>query len=147
MSRYLVYLINSKFTFDCLTWIALLTFEMIHSWSKIYWLFQNTFSNNYKLLLIATSLILTFTVYNIPFTVRIFTRYEVLIRKSVNLNIWISFYKGLKMQWLTSFPNIFNKEITWLKINKWAVYLFWCSSDLHLYPQVQEPNVTLYENC
>ena len=46
------------------------------------------FSNNYKLLLIATSLIST--------TVRIFARYEVLIRKSVYLNIRISFYRGFK---------------------------------------------------
>ena len=31
------------------------------------------------------------------------------------------------MKWLT---NIFNKEVTWLKINKWDVNLFWWSSDL-----------------
>ena len=32
----------------------------------------------------------------IPFTIRIFARYEVLIRKSVNVNIRISFYKGFE---------------------------------------------------
>ena len=54
-----------------------------------------------------------FTIYNIPSTVRIFERYELLIRKSVNrLNIRISFYRGLKMKWLANLPNIFNKEVT-----------------------------------
>ena len=32
----------------------------------------------------------------IPFTVRIFARYEILIRKPVNLNIRISFYREFK---------------------------------------------------
>ena len=25
------------------------------------------------------------------------------------------------MKWLTCLPNIFNKEVTWLKINKWGL--------------------------
>ena len=45
-----------------------------------------------------------FTIYNIPFTVWIFTIHEVLIRKSINLNIRISFQGGLKMNWLTNKP-------------------------------------------
>ena len=48
-----------------------------------------------KRLLIAT-LISTITIHNAPFAIRIFARHEVLIRKSVNLNIRISFYKGIK---------------------------------------------------
>ena len=35
------------------------------------------------------------------------------------------------MKWFTSLPNKFNKEATWLKINKWAINLFWSSSDLY----------------
>ena len=31
------------------------------------------------------------------------------------------------MKWLTSLSNIFIKEVIWLKINQWAVNLFWCS--------------------
>ena len=34
--------------------------------------------------------------YNIPLTVQFFARYEVLIQKSVNLNIQISFSRGFK---------------------------------------------------
>ena len=41
------------------------------------------------------------------------------------------------MKWFTSVPNVFNKELTWLKINKWTANLFWCSSDLYLYQQIQ----------
>ena len=49
-------------------------------------------------------------------------RYKVIIRKTVNLNIKV--IGDLKMKWLTSLPNIFNKELTWLKRNKWAVIYF-----------------------
>ena len=43
---------------------------------------------------------------------------------------------------MTSLPNIFNKEVTWFKIIKWAVNLFWYSSDI-LYHQIQEPKKQL----
>ena len=36
---------------------------------------------------------------------------------------------------------MFTKEVTWLKINKWAVNLFWFSSDLYLYHHIQEPKI------
>ena len=36
---------------------------------------------------------------------------------------------------------MFNNEVTWLKINKWSVNLFWCSGDLYLYYQIQEPKM------
>ena len=38
-------------------------------------------------------------------------------------------------------PSVFNKEVMWLKIIKWAANLFWCSSDLYLYHQIQEPKI------
>ena len=58
---------------------------------------QNIFSNNHKLILIATLLVSTFTLqFYIPFTLRIFARFEVLIQNSVNLNIRISFYRRFK---------------------------------------------------
>ena len=39
---------------------------------------------------------------------------------------WTSYvYHPLKINWLTSLPNIFNKGVTWLKIIKWAVKLFY----------------------
>ena len=70
----------------------------------------NIFSNNHKLLLMATLLISTFTF-------RSSARYEVLIRKSGNLKIFeFHFTGGLKMKWLISRPNILNKEVTWLDL-------------------------------
>ena len=50
------------------------------------------------------------------------------------------------MKWLTCLPDIFNKEVTWLKINKWAVNLFLCLTGLYLCLQTEEPKITLYEN-
>ena len=42
------------------------------------------------------------------------------------------FAGGLKMKCL-SLLNIFNKEVAWLKINKWAFNLFWeRSSNLYM---------------
>ena len=41
-----------------------------------------------------------------------FARYEVLIRKSVNLNIPISFYKGFKNGMTYRPSKIFNEEVT-----------------------------------
>ena len=35
----------------------------------------------------------------------------------------------------------------WLKIKKWAVNLFWCSSELYLYHQIQEPKMKLKIFC
>ena len=57
---------------------------------------QNIFCNNRKSDSYIINLNFYFTIYTIPFTVRILARYEVLIWKSVNLNIQISFYRGLK---------------------------------------------------
>ena len=41
---------------------------------------------------------------------------------------------------------MFNKEVTWLKINKWAINLFWCLSNLYLYHHIQEPMIELCMN-
>ena len=41
----------------------------------------------------------------------------------------------------TSLPNRFKKEVTWLKSNKWAINLFWLSSDLYLYHQIKKPEI------
>ena len=41
---------------------------------------------------------------------------------------------------------MFNKEETWLKINKWAVNLFWCLSNFYLYHHFQEPKIWLCMN-
>ena len=35
----------------------------------------------------------------------------------------------------------------WLKIKKWAVNLFWYSSELYLYHQIQEPKMKLKIFC
>ena len=45
------------------------------------------------------------------------------------------------MKWVARLPNIFNKEITWLEINKWAINLSWFLSDLYMYHQTQEPKI------
>ena len=46
---------------------------------------------------------------------------------------------------LSQYPKLskFDKEVTWLKINKWAVNLFWCSSDLNLNQIKKEPDMKL----
>ena len=98
---------------------------------------QNILSNNNKLLLKATSLVsftLLFIIYQIPFAVWVFTSYEIFIQKSVNFNIRASFYKGFKNE-MTYRPS----KVIWLKINKWAVKLFWCLSHLYRYHQIEEP--------
>ena len=51
----------------------------------------------------------------------------------------------LKMKWFTSLPNKFNKEATWLKINKWAINLFWSSSDLYPDHQSHELLMTIID--
>ena len=88
---------------------------------------------------ISVPLISNFTLLFIIYHSRFKFLQKVLIRKSVNLNIRISFYRGVKNDITYKLPNIFNKEVTWLKTKKWALNLFWCSSDLYLYHQIQEP--------
>ena len=72
-----------------------------------------------------------FAIYNIPFTVRIFPRYEVLLWFENRLISIFEFHftGGLKIKWPTSVPNAFNKEVTWY------------SSGLYLYHQIQEPKI------
>ena len=51
------------------------------------------------------------------------------------------FTGNVKTKWLTSLPDIFNKEVTWLKINKWTINLLLCSSDLYLFRNLRNNSV------
>ena len=70
-------------------------------------------------------------IFGIPFSYPSKVIFEwLLIQKLVNLNNWVSLYRWFKMKWLTGTPDIFNKAVIWLKINKWVFIqvIFICTS-------------------